>query len=50
MTCEAQPCTRPGVYRSDHDAMLCDTHAEIPSYEWVRPVVAEVDYGMGEPL
>lgn len=30
MRCEA--CRKPGVYREDYDAVLCDTHAEIPSF------------------
>ena len=30
LTCEA--CKRPGVYREDYDAVLCDTHAGVPSY------------------
>lgn len=29
--CEAR-CTARGTYREDYDAVLCDTHAEIPSY------------------
>ena len=28
--CEA--CNRRGTYREDHDAFLCDTHAELPGY------------------
>lgn len=28
--CEA--CGAPGVYREDYDAVLCNSHAELPTY------------------
>lgn len=30
--CEAASCTRSAKYRKDHEAWLCDTHAEVASY------------------
>jgi hypothetical protein len=31
--CEAQNCPHQAEWREDHEAHLCDTHAEIPSYD-----------------
>jgi hypothetical protein len=31
--CEADDCDAEGRWRRDYEAFLCNTHAEIPSYE-----------------
>lgn len=32
MKCEADNCPNLGEYREDHEAFLCNSHAELPTY------------------
>lgn len=45
MKCEGPNCRERGIYRGDYDALLCNTHAELPSFR--RPLSVAVRKALG---